>query len=116
MLGALGAQRRHVLEEGFRVGLDVVSDGLARVHRLVQDAVVDVGEVHHVCDAIPRHTQVSPDEVIEEESAEVADVRVVPHRRAARVHAHVAVLERLELFLGTRERVVESQRHGASLA
>ena len=55
-------------------------------------------------------------QVVEEEGAQVADVGVVPDRRTARVHAHVPVLERLELVFGAGEGVVQPQRHAVSLA
>ena len=58
VLGTLGPERSHVLEKGRLVRFDVFRDRRARVHRLVQDPVVDVGEVHHVRGLVPSDVQV----------------------------------------------------------
>ena len=55
--------------------------------------------------------QGAPNEVGEDERAEVADVGGGVDGRAAAVHAHVTGLERLERLDGTAERVAELQTH-----
>ena len=107
VLGPLGAERRHVLEERRGVRRDVFVDRDPRVHRLVENAVVDVGQVHHVRDAKASDPQMSPHKVVKEECSKVADVSEVPDRRTARIHADVALLERLEILLRSGERVVQ---------
>src|SRR4029077_17242137 len=71
----------------------------------------DVGQVHHVCDAIAARLQLPAQQGGEKERAQVAGVGEVPHRRSAGVHAAVSGLEGLEDFLGPGERVVKLQGH-----
>src|SRR2546421_8582037 len=58
-------------------------------HRVVDDPVIDVREVHHVCDPCEALLEHASEHVLEDESAEVTDVRPVPDRRTAGVEAHV---------------------------
>ncbi len=114
--GWLGAKRAHVLEESGDVRFDVLADRDPGVHRLVEDAVVDVGEVHHVGHLVAADLKMAAGEVIDEKSPKVPDVRVVPDCRPARVHAGMAWFEGLEHVLRARQRVVKLQRHVSSMS
>ena len=52
--------------------------------------MADVGDVHHVADAVAVPLQHALEHVLEQEGAEVADVLVVVDRRAAGVQADLA--------------------------
>src|SRR6266446_4023835 len=115
MLRPLDPQRVEFLEEGLDVWLGELVDRLAVLGGLLDDAVLDVGEVHHLGDAISLLEEDPAQQVLEEESAEVTDVRIIVDGRAAGVHANVARLDRHELFQPAAHRVVEAQRrHGIS--
>ena len=107
VLGSLCPQGRHVLEERAQVGLDVVANRRAGVHGLVEDPVVDVSDVHHMVHAVTADLQVTAQKVVKEERPQVADMREVPHRRTACIHAGVSRLERFEQVLRAGEGVVK---------
>ncbi len=113
--GRLGAKCAHVLEKSGDVGFDVLADRDPGVHRLVEDAVVDVGEVHHVSHLVAADLKMAAGEVIDEKSPKVPDVRIVPNCRPARVHAGLAWFEGLEHILRARQGVVKLQRHVSSM-
>jgi len=107
-LGALGAERLVVVEEGFGVPGRVFVDGLAALGRELDDAVFDVRDVHHVRDLVPLVLEVAAQRVAEGgHRAEVADVRVVPDCRAADVEPRLALVQRAELFDAAGEGVEE---------
>ena len=56
--------------------------------RAPDDLVVDVRQVHHLTDLPPAQRERAPHQILEQERAEVPEVRRVVDRRAARVHAH----------------------------
>ena len=110
-LGRLEAQRLHVLAKGLLVFLGVLADADALLGRVADDFVVHVGDVHHVLELVAALPQKAPQQVHEDESAEVADVAVVVHRRAAGIHADKVVLLRLKLLHLGGQRVEQSQCH-----
>ena len=97
-------------------GFDVVADRRLSVHRLVEDAVVDVGEIHDVRHPVAGDLQVPAKQVVEKESAQVSNVRKVPHCRPAGVHADVSGLEGFEHGLRPGESVVQPQCHRPRVA
>src|SRR5207253_8252541 len=107
LLGGLSAQRAHVLEEGLREWSRVLGDGDTSVLGLVEDPVVDVGQVHHMGEPETGHLKVPAQQVVEEEREQVAYVRVVPYGRPACVHADLARFLWLEDVLRTGQRVVQ---------
>ena len=68
---------------------------LAVVGVVVAD-VADVGDVHDLRDLVAAQLEPAPQDVGEQEGAEVADVRPAVDRRAAVVHAHPGRRDRLE--------------------
>src|SRR5438067_1141194 len=80
----------------------------------MQDAVVDVGDVHHVRHAVATDAQVALEQVVEEVAAEVADMRVIPHRGTAGVETYVAGLQGRELFAHPAQGVEQRKGHRVS--
>ena len=73
--------------------------------------VPHVGDVHDVPDLEPAQQQRPLEHVLEHVRPQVADVRVVVHGRPACVEANRPGLDRLQLFLLSRQRVVNLQAH-----
>ena len=86
----------------------VFADGDSGGGGIVDDAIVHVGEVHHLDDAKAARKQKAPQDVLEDEGAKIADVREVVDRGAAGVDADFALVERLEGLEAAGERVVEA--------
>src|SRR5205807_8516341 len=95
----------------FLVGAGVLADADAALGGVADDPVLDVGDVDHVRQAIAAEAEVPPEQVVEEEGPEVADVREVPDGWAAGVEADVPGLERFELLLAAAGGVVQEECH-----
>ena len=111
----VGMERRLVRggDLGRRLGLQSGLDQhrvLAAVEALVAQ-MADVGDVLDVEDVDPVIEQDAPDEVGQQVAAQVAHVGVAIDGRAAGVHPHPPVLERLDRFDLPGERVAEAERH-----
>lgn len=120
-LGGLGADIRihhagrvHIVDERLRVFGCHFRCRPALFIGLVDDLVIHVGDVLHELhlEAAPR--QIAANDIEGYERARVADMNVVVHRGPADIHAHFAQFDGIEIFLGARLRVVDSN-HGASL-
>src|SRR2546430_16523898 len=98
MFHPLDPQRVEILEEGLDVLLGELVDRLAVLGGLLDDAVLDVSEVHHLGHAISLLEGDPAQQVLEEEGAEVTDVRYVVDGRTAGIHPTLARLEWTELF------------------
>ena len=94
VLRALDAKIFPVPVEDLDHGLGELANLLLLLGRALDDLVVDVGEVHHLLDAPSPQAQHAPQQVLEEERAEVAEVRRVVDRGAARVEPHGAAVRR----------------------
>ncbi len=79
--------------------------------RLRDDAIFDVGDVHHVRDLEAFELQVTAQDVSGDGAAEVADVTVVPDSWTTVIKAHLAIIERVKLFDPAGECVSKSE-HG----
>ena len=90
MLGRLQIQRAAVVEKCLNVFVRVFADADARRSGLLNDAIVHVGEVHHLNDAKPLRLQIPPQHVLKHKRAEISDVRKIVDRGPARVDAHLA--------------------------
>jgi hypothetical protein len=100
VLGRLDAQELAVGVKDLDDRIGDLDDGLSLLRGAADDLVVDVGQVHHLLDVPPREPDRAAQQVLEEERAEVAEVRRVVHGRPARVHPHAASVggrERLDL-------------------
>ncbi len=111
-VGRLDAQVVAVFEERRHERRDMRLQGDARAGRRPDGAVVDIGQVHDVEHPIPARPQVPPEEVGQQEGAEVADVGVVPHRRPAHVERHLGRGQRLQRLDAPGQAVVEANAHG----
>ena len=127
MVGGTAENRRifdgkqfHVSEEG--IGIEArdlprrtAGAARARFHLVfagvcVRRQMTDVGDVHHMPDAIAVPLENALQDVLEEKSAEVADVLVVVHRRPAGVETDLRGLQRREHAQAAGEIVVERER------
>src|SRR5205823_9583941 len=87
------------------------SDWLTGGRGLLDDLVVDVGDVHHPCHVEALVAQIAHEQVRKEKRSEVADVRRAVDRWSARVDPDVARHQRRELVRPPGERVEKPQRH-----
>jgi hypothetical protein len=110
-LGFLQPQHGRVLEKRLGVGLRVVLDGDAVLHRVADDFVLDVGDVHHVVEREAARAQRAAKDILKGKSPEVADVDVGIDGRSAGVHPDRLAIRRGKFFETLRERVVEAQSH-----
>ena len=128
----LGRAREHVSGEDVHERRVGVERGLVRVRdlgrrlalearlhehpvlasiELVVAQVADVGDVLDVEDVDAVVQQHAPDEVRQQERAEVADVGVAVDRRAARVHPDATRLQRLDRPHLAGQRVAQAESH-----
>jgi hypothetical protein len=77
--------------------------------------VAHVGDVLDVQHFEPLIEQSAPDEVGQQEAAEIADVREAVNRRSARVHANAPGLDRFDRFDLAGERVSQAKVHVGSM-
>ena len=109
LLNVFGGLRVHGrLADAERVGVGEVfgdvffRDFLARDALFVgalDDLVVHVGEILHERHLVAAVLEIAAQHIKHDDRARVADVDEVIHRRTAGVHAHLAGLDRHELFL-----------------
>src|SRR5205823_9098617 len=105
-----------ILEERLHERRGMLVQPLARGRGGLDGAIVDVGEVHDVNDVVARGAEIAAQQVLEQEGAEVADVRVVPDGRTARIEGDAGRRERCERLDAAAERVVErSEEHTSEL-
>src|SRR5208283_2650724 len=102
------AERAAIGVESLNVLFRVIAYGDARGGGIGDDAVVHVGQVHHVGQLEAAEFQEAPQDVLENEGAEIADVRVVVHRGAAGVHADFPGLQGHERLNLAGQRVVDA--------
>ena len=110
-LGLLEPQHGRVFKERLGVGLCVVLNGEATLHRVADDFVFHVGDVHHVVELEAARAQPAAEDVLEGKGPQVADVDVGVDGRSAGVHPDRLAIRWGELFETLRERVVEAQSH-----
>ena len=84
VFGRLEVQRAPVIEIGLNIFVGVLADAHARRRGFLDDAVVHVGEVHHLNDAKALRFQIPPQNILKNKCAEVTDVREIVDRRARR--------------------------------
>ena len=112
LLDLLEPERARVLAERGDELVGVLAQRHARLLRPGDGPVVDVGEVHHLPDAVPALVlQRAAQHVEADEGPEVPDVAAVVDREAAGVHADRVVAKRREVLFPTRQGVVEAH-HG----
>src|SRR5207253_9559109 len=115
LLRPLDAEGIEVLKERLDVFLGELVDGDSGIRRFLDDAVLDIGQIHHLRHLVTLLSQHAPKQILEEERSKIPDVSKIVHRRAAGVHPNVTRLERSKLFDLAAHGVVQAQRcHGAS--
>ena len=109
-LGAFEAERGAVVEECLSIGVGVFFERFALCDGVANDFVVDIRDVHDVVERKARRAQPAPQEIVEDEGPEVADVREVVDGGTAGVHLDGLAFQRFERLHLLGERVVEA--HG----
>ena len=87
-LRRLDSQRLHVLEKSLFEFLRVLTHAEAELGCVLDDAIVHVGNIHHMAQFAPRGTKPAPQHVDRHKRAEIADMAVVVNGRSAAVHAY----------------------------
>ena len=113
--GRLDAERLRIDEIFVDILLRDLIGGDALLVRALDDLVVDVGEVLHEGDVVASVLEIAAENVEHDDRAGVADVDVVIHRRAAGVHADLALLDGDELFLLHGHGIIELHGKSSSL-
>ena len=106
-VGVEDAEAVHLLDESARELLGDLGGGAALLVGAVDDLVVDIGKVLGKRDLIALEHEVAADHVKRQERARVADVDLVVDRRAADVHADLALFDGLKLLFAVRLAVVD---------
>lgn len=83
---------------------------------VVQNLVVDIGDVANVRDVVAAGSQPSPDDVESHSTANVPHVRRPLDGGAAYVHAHPTGFDRGELTDRSSGRVMQAKYHGETVA
>ena len=112
------AKRFEVVEKGLFKFAGVFTERLAGLINAADDLVLDISDIHHVADVEAAKGEVAPDNVGEDKRAEVPDVRVVVHGRAAAVEPDFFTvgIQRHERFDRAGEGVENIQAHKAATA
>jgi len=110
-LRPLVAKRVKILEKILRIRLSEFVNADIPRRRLVDDPVVDIGQVHHVRQLVALELQIPPQNVAKNESPKIADMGKIPDRRPADVHADLARFERLKFLDLSRKCVIEMEPH-----
>ena len=91
---------------------DVALGNHRRIHtffiRALDDLVIDIGEVLGERDLVAARDEPATNHIEADERAGIADVDVVVDRGAAHIHADLAGLDGLELFLFMGSAVVDT--------
>ena len=95
-------ERARVFEKRANIFLRVFADAHAGACGVLDDAVVHVGNVHHLQHAIALRMQEAPQHVLKHERAKIPDMREGINRRPAGVNADFTPVERLERLQAVR--------------
>src|SRR5690606_2370973 len=82
---------------------------LAGFDRAANNLVVDIGDVAHIGDPIPRSAQPALNDIETDQHTGMAQMAEVVHRHAANIHADMPRLYGAQGFLATREGIVDMQ-------
>jgi len=107
------AESVEVLEESADPGSRLLVEPVPVLAGILDETVIDVGEVHDMGDPIESALQPPSQHVLEQECSEVTDMGPVPHRGSAGVDADVSRLKRFDRLQPPAQGVVESHRHGS---
>ena len=115
MVRALDPQRVEVREKRVFIHLREVREPTTRRPCAADGLVVHVGQIHHALHLVAARLKVPLEQVLEDVSAKVSDVRVVINRGAAGVHLHPLPggIERREIFGLARVGIEKSDGHAS---
>src|SRR5207249_5965887 len=117
MLRPCDSQGVEVFEERLDVRLGEFVNRDLFVGCLLDDPVLDVGQIHHLGYLIFVLDEDTAQQILEEETSEVPNVGVVVDRRPAGIHPHLAGSQRRECLSLAGHRVVQAERcHAISLS
>ena len=119
MIDLIYAQRLEIGKIIRRHGSRELEHGYPFFARFVDQLVVDVGDVDDPSHFITAVNEESLNRVKNDRPDHVANMRFCIDRRAAKIHAYFAWLDRLKNVFALRERVVNSNRvgsHGVAVA
>jgi hypothetical protein len=112
LLRALQPQGVAIVQKRLRVDGGELLDRLLLRHRVADNFIVHIRDVHDVLQSEAVQPEDLAKEVHERERAEVADVREIVNRGAAGIHADRVIACRSELLDLLGKRIVEAQGHG----
>ena len=112
-ISALDSKRIQILEECLLEWRSEFRQRNAGAPRALNRLVVDVRDVHHAMHLEPAQLEMPLEQIFENVSAEISDVRVAVDRRSAGVHLHFASrrIERMKFLERAGVGVEESKRH-----
>ncbi len=100
MFRGLDIERFDIFEESVFIRLCEGVEGDPLGNGSADGFVIDIGEVHHLCDRHSKKLDGPSEDIFEHIGAEVTDMGIVVYRRPARIHADMIIFERFEdLFL-----------------
>src|SRR4051794_6429910 len=108
-LGPLVTKRVKVLPKVLDERRGKFVDRYAARIRLVDNAIVYVSEIKDMLYLITLEPQITSENIAKDKGSKVADMSKVPYGRAADVHPHPPVFERLKFLYLTRQRIKESE-------
>ena len=115
-IGVLHVHGVHVVKEGLRIFCGNLSCASAFFVGLLDDLVINVGDVGDELHVEAAPGEVAADDVEADKRTGVADMDVVVHGGTAHVHADLPVLERLERHLLAKFGVVDLKHlHSCSM-
>jgi hypothetical protein len=112
VLRGFDAQELAVRVERHHHRVGHLGDAPALLVGAADDLVIHVGQVHDLVHAVPGHPQGTAEQVLEQERAEVAEVRRVVDRWPARVERDRSPVGRGERLDRAREGVMQAKRPG----
>src|SRR5436309_13736096 len=97
VLGRFDAERFAIVEKSLHEFRGVVADTYAGSSGIGDDAVIHIGQVHHVVQLESAQLQKPPQNILKNEGAVIPDVRVVVDSRPALYHADFPRFWRTEI-------------------
>ena len=64
----------------------------------LDDPVIHICQIHHLCYFVAAVLEKSAKEIFKQKRSVVADMRIIPNSRAARVHPYLSIIKGFEFF------------------
>src|SRR5579859_3415464 len=107
MFRLLDAQHPLIGKEGLNILGRVVAYLELRVRRLRDNAIVYIREIGNLNDLEASRTEKTSQDILEDESPKIANMGEVVDGRPARIHPHLARMQRYKWLVLPSERIVE---------